>query len=67
MIDNMITTIRELRKQNKIIQRMAEYISKLDTDEDICKNLDICLAEYNYNTDKQKCIECIVKYFSEVE
>ena len=47
--------------KNKIIDRMAEYINKLDIDEDICtKNIinpELCNEQYS------NCKECIKQYF----
>lgn len=48
-------------KKDKIIDEMAEYINKLDIDEDICtKNIinpELCNEQYS------NCTECIKQYF----
>ena len=47
----------ELKKKNKVIDEMAEYITNLDVDEDICKNIEHCAS------DKKLCRDCIKEYF----
>lgn len=44
---------------HKIIDKMAEYISKLDINEDICSNVVDCLNQSR----RIRCKECIKKYF----
>lgn len=68
-IRNLKCKIDDLEKEkqadkeikNKIIDRMAEYINKLDIDEDICtKNIinpELCNEQYS------NCKECIKQYF----
>lgn len=48
----------ELKKKDKIIDLMAEFISKFDLDESICKDI-----KCNNDVTKQDCINCIKKYF----
>ena len=48
----------ELEKKDKIIDLMAEFISKFDLDESICKDI-----KCNNDVTKQDCINCIKKYF----
>lgn len=54
----------ELKKQDKQIDLMAEYISKRDVEEDICMknktNPDWC------NEDYTNCQDCIKKYFADL-
>ena len=51
-----------------VIDKMAEYISKTDTDEDICKR-QTHMTEfgecYDNNGDKMSCQECIINYFKQ--
>lgn len=47
----------ELKKKNKVIDEMAEYITNSDVDEDICKNIEHCAS------DKKLCRDCIKEYF----
>ena len=65
LLENAKETQKTNIKLNLQIIKMAEYIAHTDCDEDICKNLDICLAEDN--KDKKYCVECIIKYFNEVK
>ena len=60
------TVLNLIQKQEKIIDKMAEYINELDIDEDICTknviNPQLCNEEYS------NCKECIKEYFKkEVE
>lgn len=60
--DNRIKELESDKEiKNKIIDRMAEYINKLDIDEDICtKNIinpELCNEQYS------NCKECIKQYF----
>lgn len=50
--------------RDKIIDSMAEMINNYDVDEDICKQMgnDMECEEF---ADKEKCKECIKKYFRE--
>ena len=52
-----------IEKQDKIIDLMAEYITSLDIDEDICmkniSNTDLCNEEYSM------CKECVIEYFNQ--
>lgn len=48
----------ELKKKDKIIDLMAEFINKFDLDESICKDI-----KCNNDVTKQDCINCIKKYF----
>ena len=52
---------KEIEKKDKIIDLMAEYISNLDIDEDICMkniaNTELCNEKYS------NCKECIKQYF----
>ena len=65
LLDKQDNRIKELESdkeiKNKIIDRMAEYINKLDIDEDICtKNIinpELCNEQYS------NCKECIKQYF----
>ena len=50
--------LSELEKKDKIIDLMAEFISKFDLDESICKDI-----KCNNDVTKQDCINCIKKYF----
>ena len=52
------TVLSELEKKDKIIDLMAEFISKFDLDESICKDI-----KCNNDVTKQDCINCIKKYF----
>jgi hypothetical protein len=58
-----------ISKQAKIIQRMAEWISKQDIDEDICKKVDGCKCTIhckdNCNSCELHCTDCIIEYFWE--
>lgn len=51
----------QIRKLNAVIDEMAEYISHLDIDEDICMknivNTELCNEEYSL------CKKCIKEYF----
>ena len=49
-------------KKDLIINEMAEYISGLDVDEDICKNID-CDENTNIYTGDINCKQCIKQYF----
>lgn len=46
------------KKQDEVIRKMAEFISKFDIDESICKKVKNCNHE-----DSKSCIDCIVKFF----
>ena len=46
----------EQARDEKITNMMADYISNLDVDEDICKEIDCCAG-------KKLCRECIKEYF----
>ena len=54
----------EIKKKDKIIDLMAEFISKQDTEEDICMknktNPDWC------NEDYTNCQDCIKQYFADL-
>lgn len=52
----------EIEKKDKIIDLMAEYIASLDTDEEICKNID-CDDNTNIDTGEIDCANCIKEYF----
>jgi hypothetical protein len=52
----------DLFESKDTIQRMAGYIYKLDTDEDICKKAKCRLQIYE--TDAEECINCIIDFFS---
>lgn len=53
--------VKELDKKDETIDLMAEYISNLDIDEDICMkniaNTELCNEKYS------NCKECIKQYF----
>ena len=51
------TVLNELEKKDKVIDEMADYMSFLDVDEDICKNTEHC----TYG--KKLCKDCIKEYF----
>ena len=66
--DNELRATREMfgleevkSVKDKIIDKMAEFISKQDIDEDICKNESGKLC----NGEGSNCIECIKEYFKE--
>lgn len=68
--DNELRATREmfgLEKSNdikdKIIDKMVEFISKQDIDEDICKNENGELC----NDEGSNCIECIKEHFKKEE
>lgn len=58
----IITVLNLIEKKDKIIDLMAEYISNLDIEEDICikntTNTDLC------NEDYTKCKECVIEHFN---
>ena len=43
----------------KTCYTMAEYIAKLDIDEDICKYINCGEGD----KEREECIECVIKYF----
>lgn len=51
----------ELAVKDKIIEEMAKYIASLDTDEDICKNIQ---CTDGVNKLHKNCSECIKQYFT---
>lgn len=51
----------ELAVKDKIIEEMAKYIASLDTDEDICKNIQ---CTDGVNKFHKNCSECIKEYFT---
>ena len=51
--------------KDKVIEKMATYISSLDIDEDICKRVNCRLDTYEVN--ELKCIECIKEFFTKDE
>ena len=55
-------TVNKLIEKDKIIDLMAEFISKQDIEEDICiknvMNADLCNEEYT------NCKDCIKQYFT---
>lgn len=59
----IITLLNLIEKKDKIIDLMAESISNLDIDEDICMkniaNTDLC------NEDYTKCKECVIEHFNQ--
>ena len=52
----------ELDKKDKIINEIAEYINKLDIDDEICSKNTIN-PEY-CNEDYTNCKKCIIEYFT---
>lgn len=60
-LDDAVTTSHDNMKKDKMIDLMAEYISDLDIDEDICKK------QSDNNCDdinrEVECKECIKQYF----
>ena len=59
--DNTAMLKMELKEKEKVIDKMAEYISNLDIDEDICKN-NITQPEL-CNEEGTNCRHCIKEYF----
>lgn len=51
-----------VRKMKKQIDRMAEFINKMDVDEEICSKVKLGICE-QYNNGN--CKECIKKFFEE--
>ena len=64
-LDDAVTTSHDNMKKDKMIDLMAEYISDLDIDEDICKK------QSDNNCDdinrEVECKECIKQYFERKE
>ena len=54
--------LSELDKKDEIINEMAEYISKLDIDDEICSK-NTTNPEY-CNEDYTNCNKCILEYFT---
>ncbi len=54
----------ELEKKDKIIDKMAEHMTELDIDEDICmknvSNTELCNENYS------NCKDCIKQYFKDL-
>jgi hypothetical protein len=63
-LDDAVTTSHDNMKKDKMIDLMAEYISDLDIDEDICKK------QSDNNCDdinrEVECKECIKQYFERI-
>lgn len=60
--DDYANAVVRLQEKDKIIDLMAEYISNVDIDEDVCKKVGknpFC-DEYG---EESKCVECVVDYF----
>ena len=54
-----------LKKKDKIMEAMAEYIANLDIDEDICKhNIEKMCKDEEYDVPLDVCISCIIQHFS---
>lgn len=51
---------RQIKKKDLIINKMAKFIAGLDIDELICKDIENCTGDYEYET----CEECIKEYFT---
>ena len=56
-VDELNIKICEL---NTTIQRMAEFINKIDIDEEICSKVPLGICE-QYN--EGRCVDCIKEYF----
>ncbi len=52
---------QEAKKQDKIIDLMAEFINNIDTDEDICKEM--CIFKNCEIEEHEYCKKCIKQYF----
>ena len=52
----------KIKKMEKQIDRMAEFINKMDVDEEICSKVKLGICE-QYNNGN--CKECIKKFFEE--
>lgn len=46
-----------------VIEKMAEYIDDIESDGDVCNTKRCSLDGYNYERDRETCINCIIKYF----
>lgn len=53
--------LEELEKKDKVINEMANFIAGLDTDEEICKNIQCTDGE---NKRYKNCSDCIIEYFT---
>ena len=56
------TVIDELDKRRDIITDMAVYISKQDTDEDICKHININ-SNWGCSDMDRECVSCLIEWF----
>ena len=61
--ESLKTIIDELDKRRDIITNMAIYISKLDTDEDICKHI-YHESDLDCENVDRECISCLIEWFS---
>lgn len=59
-LDDLIKSDKENNLLKKQVNLMAEYISNLDIDEDICKKVENNCDDFNK---ENKCIECVKQYF----
>lgn len=51
----------QIKKKDLIINEMAKFIAGLDTDEEICKNIQCTDGE---NKRHKNCSDCIIEYFT---
>lgn len=59
-LDDLVKSEKENNLLKKQIDLMAEYISNLDIDEDICKKVENNCDDFNK---ENKCIDCVKQYF----
>lgn len=59
-LDDLVKSEKENNLLKKQIDLMAEYISNLDIDEDICKKVENNCDDFNK---ENKCINCVKQYF----
>ena len=52
---------KEIEIKDKVIEEMAEYIGNLDTDEDICKEINVPVNEFGEC--EIACKDCVKEYF----
>lgn len=62
-IKNNETILNLIEKQEKIIQVMAEFLEDETTIDDFCNKENCCADEY-INGHCEKCLNCIVEYFT---
>ena len=64
-LSDLVKSEKEIKKKDKIMEAMAEYIANLDIDEDICKhNIEKMCKDEEYDVPLDVCISCIIQHFS---